>query len=1092
MNKKPRGGASIRKLSSGKFQVKWREYPDGVEKQNARNFASEDEAKAFQAKLLKIRPNLDREVYRQMMETKFAAVDISAIAPPVHVTTDHISLSQIFVPQYVKNSPPESAISRGLVLEHAERSGAELSVEEESYAAQLPESILAAFSSSNDHLVILGPPGSGKSSACRFLLLASLGVMRPDSSIETARTWDTAIQRVPILVNLADFDEARQANPDDSLLEYIQKLSDREGHGFSKDGVQTVMEEEDVLLILDGLDEILDPKRRHQTMQMINLVGQRYKKCRIIVTSRPIGFSSGFSRALPFQLLAIQGFDDRQIDKFLDVFLMASSTTALTERRKERCWEAFKQHPGLRSLAGNPMLLTTIALVATVYDLPFERWRIYSYVVDVLCHHWDVNRFIEDESIRFVSLDDKREIFEEVVTLMSKDDDDTAASDRDLLHPINRIETRKLEKYLREFFHKNWGLSKQKCIRHAQSLLRQLSERNYLLCHHTDSELGFVHESLLAYFYAESILKKFHLEKYGLDFLKEQVTCLWRNPFGREAVRLVFSQLDRRDPNKEQLLSYIIGELDPAWLIADTAPENLLFALECLSELSTLHPIREHCARILRLLILYVDQAPVNARDFIQNRLFEVVNRIGRRWPSTDWIYNHIQSCAFLQHSIQASGWLPLAASLIAAHGSEEQRRKLRRFLRFMAHFGGDPEADNVGEMRAKALEALGIGWPDDHDTTRMIERFANESDDEQIRATAFKYLRHGSSQVFEMLVAYARQDRSERVRCVAIEELKRRYPRETETTRRIGEATSDVHESVRLTAIKTLVSLAASSDATRKIIEARALHDSNPDVRIEAIKRIGYGTSGWDVLENCLLNEERYPEIRAAAAKRIVEEFSDDDDNIELLIKRLAIDGEAVVRETIVTQLAKANSSFIANHFASFATVLRNRTVQDSVRAAILKAFANCDLLLSRQVLDEAESLSHESSPTLQLASIWAMSELGHADPLRIQRVADMIPQTKDDFANGDSVSDDSTTDDWSESLSDQAIEFLVSQLELVPIALDKLVGIARFAAKSRDRLQAIEAIVKFIERGQQADKLIDLVGERAREDPDNEIRME
>lgn len=117
-----------------------------------------------------------------------------------------------------------------------------------------------------------------------------------------------------------------------------------------------------LLIIIDGLDEIFDGADRQRVMQEISGFTQRYPRSRIVVTSRPVGYKQQVQQA---------------------------------EQRIERVLCSVKQSRPIRLLAGNPMLLTIMSLLAREEELPRERVKFYEKAVEVLCHHWDANCNLE-------------------------------------------------------------------------------------------------------------------------------------------------------------------------------------------------------------------------------------------------------------------------------------------------------------------------------------------------------------------------------------------------------------------------------------------------------------------------------------------------------------------------------------------------------------------------------------------------------------------------------------------------------------------------------------------------------------------------
>jgi predicted NACHT family NTPase len=55
------------------------------------------------------------------------------------------------------------------------------------------------------------------------------------------------------------------------------------------------------------------------------------------------------------------------------------------------------------TLAGNPLLLTVMAVIYKDHDLPNERWRLYERCAGTLLEDWDIGRgieaFLQDQAV---------------------------------------------------------------------------------------------------------------------------------------------------------------------------------------------------------------------------------------------------------------------------------------------------------------------------------------------------------------------------------------------------------------------------------------------------------------------------------------------------------------------------------------------------------------------------------------------------------------------------------------------------------------------------------------------------------------------
>ena len=129
-------------------------------------------------------------------------------------------------------------------------------------------------------------------------------------------------------------------------------------------------------MFFDGLDEVFDPNERRQVINQFQTFAHRYPLARIVVTSRIAGYDktalglAGFEHytLLPLTLGQIGNFANQWYQYF---------TLEGTERTAQSLVQRIAENPRLLDLAGNPLLLTMMAVIYQDRDLPDERWRLY-------------------------------------------------------------------------------------------------------------------------------------------------------------------------------------------------------------------------------------------------------------------------------------------------------------------------------------------------------------------------------------------------------------------------------------------------------------------------------------------------------------------------------------------------------------------------------------------------------------------------------------------------------------------------------------------------------------------------------------------
>jgi hypothetical protein len=257
-------------------------------------------------------------------------------------------------------------------------------------------------------IVILGDPGSGKTTLLHYLALRAARGDATDAKepgLSAALRTPDGRQRVPIFIPLAAYDDHLQrAGEGASLREY---LSIHHAKRQSLPGLdplfQAALDEGRALLLLDGLDEVLDLGRRIRIASDARaMISQEAGKGnRFVITSRFIGYREA---PLPDDLLHVNivPFGETEIELFVHRWCEASqiaesggrSTDVVLQRA--HAWEKdlladLKANPSVRALSENPLLLTMLARIRWQNGgLSRHRIEIYrEYVEMLLDNAWE-------------------------------------------------------------------------------------------------------------------------------------------------------------------------------------------------------------------------------------------------------------------------------------------------------------------------------------------------------------------------------------------------------------------------------------------------------------------------------------------------------------------------------------------------------------------------------------------------------------------------------------------------------------------------------------------------------------------------------
>lgn len=265
----------------------------------------------------------------------------------------------------------------------------------------------------HDHLMILGEPGSGKTTFLRYLALEHALALRNQIK-------DTGVgeARFPILLRIADYVEygMRQGK---SLSEFL--VDDCARHECPTSALADLLGAElqagRSLVLLDGLDEVVHADDRQVVVRKLEEFVQRYNDVpnRFIITSRCAGYSEA-PLSDTFAHYTLQELGETDIRRFLESWYPAVEIT-LSPGEKSTTRETRVTHeitdlmntiqtvPGVRRLAANPLLLRILAqLHLAGVPLPQRRVALYNQEVKTLTQTWRPSQGVPASALSEISV----------------------------------------------------------------------------------------------------------------------------------------------------------------------------------------------------------------------------------------------------------------------------------------------------------------------------------------------------------------------------------------------------------------------------------------------------------------------------------------------------------------------------------------------------------------------------------------------------------------------------------------------------------------------------------------------------------------
>jgi len=263
-------------------------------------------------------------------------------------------------------------------------------------------------------LVLLGDPGSGKSTVTRRIAGILAGLRLPDKTAEWTEDErlyaDTLLRAfgrwlLPVRVVLnrwaqhADGCEGCAADLVDECWRLWQTVARPEGPQAKDRFIQKFTgDSPNIIVLLDGLDEVTDEQQRATLLRAVRHFLDTYPQVPVIVTCRvrPYDALRNRGEALPLPSVTLDRLADFDIHHFVERWhaeLTAAGLwdTAVAEPKRQK-FEAelySRQRPELAEMAGTPLLLTMMLNVNYDDELPESRAELYEKFVEQLLFEWE-------------------------------------------------------------------------------------------------------------------------------------------------------------------------------------------------------------------------------------------------------------------------------------------------------------------------------------------------------------------------------------------------------------------------------------------------------------------------------------------------------------------------------------------------------------------------------------------------------------------------------------------------------------------------------------------------------------------------------
>ncbi|GIF23759.1 hypothetical protein BJ973_004370 [Actinoplanes tereljensis] len=896
----------------------------------------------------------DWYAYRQAVLSRHRWVRLQVIAGASKERDPlRIPLTEVFEPQLVAPGVSGTEVPDEVRQYQQEIYGSRATSSEDSDEELLltgnPEQVLDVIGRERAQ-VVLGGPGSGKSTLLQY---AMLRVCEPGDHDATAPQHLRGAP-IPFLVELRSY--VLQKDPD--FLSHIVRRAEQY-YATVLDAralAELLAEDQGAVIFFDGLDEVFDPDERRRVVDQFQTFIDRYQGARIVVTSRIAGYDrtglglAGFDQytLMPLTLGHVRTFAERWYRHY---------TLEGTERTAQGLVQRIVESPRLLDLAGNPLLLTMMAVIYKNRDLPNERWRLYERCGETLLEDWELSKGIEDEDFKLkvpIRTAQKSEILQQVAMYMLEHNQSGTELNAIAYAPLRDI----VSQYLKEKYQLSPGESEAIAV----DILRHLMERTYVLAGIGERVFGFVHRTFMEYFAACRRLAQFNARKADFGWLTREVFgARWNTPEWEEVLLLLIAMLHDQGTPIHEVVDYLRTECPTS------PPFNLAFAARCLGDAGDVKDPAYGQTVLAELARAIVEQSALTRRTGAQEFMQAALGAFASLAPL-------VTIPAAVQEAIAELDAAKTVAARTAAWQMGFAMRSRKERLAYALTALQDPQE----AVRRGAIAALEREWPGRPDIGAALADVVKNDRQARVRTTALSTMQRSwrtEPAILDAIASRADQETAYTYVVRLIEYLAANWhgnPTAFDLVVRLSRRPQRTipYEYDHHSVIKAAVSAVTRAWRTdpRAFTSIRDIVENDPDYRCReaAINAIAGGWAendqAWALLRGHAIGAAS-PSDRRAAMRAIVRSRPADDEGLAF-VRDTALHGAPPARVAAVGVLAELRASdpemraLIQDLAAADAEPLVRNAAIDALASVWYQDPATVDFLCGRAVDDHEPSV--------------------------------------------------------------------------------------------------------------------------------------
>jgi len=351
------------------------------------------------------------------------------------------------------------------------------------------------FKISINRVIVLGDPGGGKSTLSQFLCHELANAISKESLETNTSKLNSAILKLPCKIVLRAFERRQQVNPGYDFIDYLVdefKTILESNLALTRRVITHLLGIGSILLLFDGLDEVLELEYRRTIVRSIEIFVSTYAACPVLITSRFVGYADAPMSA-DYLPMALARFNLEEVELFASRLIKSVRQDSSKEEVSTQAKVFVEQTKNIGDdLRENPLMLgLMVYLFVYKGEVPAYRPEIYKECATLMFERWDKRRDI------IVDIPEDFDLLDVFAYLASK-----IFGSAETEEGVNR-DWLILE--LRKYF-EVWYLEKPRALKAARTLVSFITGRAWVMYEVGSGVYKFTHRTFLEYFFARHLI----------------------------------------------------------------------------------------------------------------------------------------------------------------------------------------------------------------------------------------------------------------------------------------------------------------------------------------------------------------------------------------------------------------------------------------------------------------------------------------------------------------------------------------------------------------------------------------------------------